>query len=224
MKRLAIALLAVFAIGMSAYAGTVESVTGKVDVLVGGSWKKATVGMTIADGTKIMTAVGASVKIKTTGGYFSVKELSMVTFQERTGQNSSHQTVRVDMGTVGVQFTRAQGMDTSFQVQTPRGTASVRGTEEIVTYYPMSGMTVTVIEGLIIISDAHGNSIPLTQDQIASIAQSGGIFATDDQLVQYFGEFSNLYHDEYSQAAINEILQNVYNLLNSLGLNEPELL
>ncbi len=223
MKRALFTIIITLAAVIGAYAGTVETVTGKVDVLIGGSWKKATVGMNIPDGTKIMTAIDSSVKIKTTGGFFQVKELSMVTFHEQTSDSGSRQAVNVQMGTVNVQFQRVQGTSSSFDVQTPRGTASIRGTWEEVTYYPMTGMQVNVIEGLIVISDNHGNSLPLTQDQLAVIAQASGITATDDLLEQYFGENGNLYHDAISQQQMNEILQNLFQIFgNFINSNEPE--
>jgi hypothetical protein len=208
MKKLFIVLLLCTAAAFQAYAGTIESLTGKVDVMINGAWKTATVGMTIADGTKIMTGMDSTVKIKTTGGFFQVKELSMVTFREQTAENTSHQQVEVDMGTVNVQFQRVQGANTSFRVQTPRGTASVRGTWEEVTYYPMTGMSVTVIEGSIIVVDLNGNSLTLSQDQIAQVSQSG-ITSTDDLLKQYFGDFSNLYLDDISKEQFNQMLQNL---------------
>lgn len=221
MKKLFIVLLLTIAAAFQAYAGTIESVTGKVDVMIGGAWKTATVGMTIADGTKIMTGMDSSVKIKTTGGFFQVKELSMVTFREQTAENTSHQQVQVNMGTVNVQFQRVQGANTSFQVQTPRGTASVRGTWEEVTYYPMTGMSVTVIEGSIIVIDLNGNSLTLSQDQIAQVAQAG-ITATDDLLKQYFGDYGSVNLDDISQEQINQMIQGLFQLILDLGLAKPE--
>lgn len=153
------------------FAGTVKSVKGKVDVMVGSKWTKATKGMYIKNGTKIMTGLNSSIKVQTKTGYFQVRELSMVTYKDKgTGHQ---QTIALKSGKVKVRYKKISGIKTSFKVQTPKGTASVRGTEELVSFSPIAGMTVIVYVGHVDIVDGAGNKIATYEGETGGVLTPG---------------------------------------------------
>ncbi len=164
-------------------AGTIKDMTGKVDVLTGGSWQKASLSMEIKDGDKIMTGISSRVRVETEDGFFEVNELSMVTFKDMNMAGTHDQKLAVQTGKVKVRFTKIQGSPSSFKVQTPSGTASVLGTEENVGYKSYRGMTVFVIDGHVLISDNHGNGFE------AGHGEQGGVSGDH----KFYGNFDNNY-------------------------------
>lgn len=222
MKSLILVLAGLFVAG-AVYGGTVTQVSGDVDCLIGGSWTSAYVGMEISDGTKIMTGLDAELKVSTTGGAYVVEELSMVTFNEETSEEATDQNLDLELGTVDVEFKRASGLSMSFSVSTPKGTASIRGTRERVSYFPSSGMNVQVLLGEIGVYDLAGNSIGVSEGQSAGVGANGGMETGGQNLSGFFGESGSHLDEETAAELLNqliEIFNPYYGILDQLG--EPE--
>ncbi len=224
MKKISFSMLMVI---MTAplFAGTVISVSGKVDVMSGGKWQSAKTGMKISDGTKIMTGVKGFMKVESDHGTFSVKELSMVTYNEKTSGKTVDQSLDMEMGKVQVKFKKIKGIDANFKVKTPKGTASVRGTEKIVTYYPASGMDVTVLEGVVDVLNNFGTVVPTREGQGIQITFDSDFKDKIDEMRERF----ELNQDNWSEndklqwRIINDILDDVFKFDDIPGLsNEPE--
>lgn len=220
MKKLFVSLV-ITALSVPLFAGTVRQVRGDVDVLIGGRWQKAAVGMEVGDNTKIMTSVSSSIRIDNRTGHFIVKELSMVTYQEKTTEKALDQKVSIEVGKVRVRFTKAQNVRSSFRVQTPRGTASVRGTYEDVSYYPSAGMNVDVLEGLIDVGDNNGNSFGAGGGENGGVGNNFNLFSDTDNNQDdsgYNGQFGD---DDTQNGSYGDILRDFFNKWFS-GLGEPE--
>lgn len=214
-------LSAVLFLAVPLFAGTVKEVKGDVDLLIGGKWQKASVGMDVGNNTKIMTGMDSSIRIDNTTGHFIVKELSMVTYSEKVTDKEIDQKVSIDVGKVRVRFAKAKSIKSSFKVQTPKGTASVRGTEEEVGYYPLMGMSVDVILGLIEIADNNGNGSQFGQGENGGVGQNGELYGNSD-LNQQFSDLLQQFSDDDTQ---NDLLEDALDdFFNDLfgALNEPE--
>lgn len=214
-------LLTVLFMAVPLFAGTVKSVKGDVDVLVGSKWQKASVGMDVGDNSKIMTGISSTVRIDNKTGHFIVKELSMVTYHEKVTDKAIDQKISIDVGKVRVRFSKAKSVQSSFKVQTPKGTASVRGTEEDVGYYPLLGMSVEVIEGLIDLADNNGNGGAFGQGENGGVGQDGEMYGNSDLNEEFAGILDMFSDDDTSNEMIEDALKDFFNdLFNALG--EPE--
>lgn len=191
MKKILLAGLGLFLVSV-VYGGTVRDVKGSVELLVQNKWTAAVVGQEVADGTKIMTGVGSSITVDTKGGYFTVKELSMATYGEKTTDKQVDQKVALDVGKVRVRFKKLDGVKSSFKVSTPKGTASVRGTEKDIGYYPGAGMTVFVVEGSVDVTDNSGSSFIAGQNQQSGVGNNGEIYGDNDN-----GEDNSGYNNQF---------------------------
>lgn len=219
MKKIALSLALTVALCVPGFSGTVKEVSGSVDVLVGGSWTEAYVGMTISDGTKIMTGVGGSMTVSMTGGAFTVGQLSMVTYEESSTDSSSSQNLDLQLGSVDVEFSKISGISSSCSVTTPRGTASIRGTRELVMYFPSSGMHVEVLSGHIVVFDLAGNALPAYEGQQALIDEIGVISGSVDLQDQILEGMDDLSEEdiEFIEEVINNFLNGVTDLDDILG-------
>jgi hypothetical protein len=227
MKKFSISVLLVI-LSAPVFAGNIISVSGKVDVLTGGKWQRARVGMKIYDGTRIMTGVKGYMKVQSPQGTFSVSKLSMVTFHEKRSSKNVVQKIDMKMGKVHVKFTHIKGINASFTVKTPQGTASVRGTEKIVTYYPASGMDVQVLRGVVSVFNNFGTVVPTSKGQSLKITLNGDFQDKINVLREKFEldrqDWNN--SDNVKWRIINDILDDVfdYSQIPAIlsALNEPE--
>jgi len=210
MKRLLMVISAV-AIANIMSAGTIKEVSGSVDLLINDKWTPAKVGTEIKDNTKIMTGMSADLKVDTKGGTFEVKELSMVSFHETSTDKTSDQKISIDVGKVKVHFTKIQGIQSSFKVQTPKGTASVRGTEEEVGYFPSLGMQVFVLEGSIDVADQNGSSFIADQGQKANVTSGGDLQGQNDLNSDKTGQNDTKTDNDTQNNSINDNLNNIFN-------------
>ncbi len=198
----------------SAYAGKVKSVKGDVKAMIGGKWQTAKTGMQINDGTAIMTGFSSSVVITYGAGEFKLKELSKATYTEKTKDDKTKSGVNLELGKVKVKYDKqaSQGK-IGFTVQTPDGSASVRGTEELVMYFPDKGMTVIVLIGEVSIENISGivGSLFVGQE-----AQSSGLGLTpnSDIMNEVITGISGLNpsFDETQYQDLLNLLQNYLNL------------
>jgi hypothetical protein len=219
MKKTLIGII-IAALAVPLFAGTVKTVKGDVDVLIGGKWQKASVGMEVGDSAKIMTSVNSTIRIDNQTGHFIVNELSMVTYHEKSDSKKLDQNVSIDVGKVRVRFTKATGIKSSFKVQTPKGTASVRGTEEDVSYYPGSGMDVDVLEGEVDVGDNNGNSFGAGQGENGGVGQNGGLYSDTDNNQDDSGLNNQFGDDDSQNGSIDTALRDFFN--DWLSGNEPE--
>jgi hypothetical protein len=202
------------------FAGKVTEVKGQADVMQDGKWQKAEAGMAIDNNTKIMTGINSSLKIETKGGFYIVKELSMVTFNEISKDKSLDQKVSIEVGKVRVRFTKIAGIKSSFKVQTPKGTASVRGTEKEPSYFPIAGMNVLVIEGSSDISDNNGNSFIARQGESGGVSSDGDIYGESDLDEEAAGYMDQFGDDDIG--SLGDDLSEFFNDYFRLFSNEPE--
>ncbi len=220
MKQAVAFILAVMA-AIPLYAGKVRTVAGSVDVLEGGKWVRARQGMEIRDNTKIMTGMDSSITIDGKAGTVTVRELSMVTYGEKSTDKSVDQKVDLSIGKVRVRFTKARGIRSSFKVQTPKGTASVRGTEKDVFGYPVSGFGVNVLSGGADISDNYGNSFLAGAGEQGGVGGDGGLFGDGDINGGDAGFGNQFGDDDAFNDFLNDFLDDFYNDLFNF-LDEPE--
>lgn len=191
-------LIVMLLFGSIAFGGTVVDVQGKAEALINGKWVPVVNKMDVKDGTKLMTGVGSSMKVQAKAGYFIMREMSMVTYGETVYENSVDQKVSIDVGKVRVRYDKVEGVKSSFKVQTPKGTASVRGTEEEVGFYPTSGMSIEVVEGSINVMDNNGSSFVSTGGEKSGVSSNGKLFGESDVLETDAG-LNNFFSDNDTQ-------------------------
>jgi hypothetical protein len=218
--KLLIAGLILICINTVLFAGKVVEVKGDAELMVNGSWTKAAADMTVADGTKVMTGVGGSIKIQAPVGYFIVNEMSIVTYSEKTSQGKADQSVSVDVGKIRVRYDKVAGIQSTFKVQTPKGTASVRGTEEDVGYYPVSGLKLDVIEGSVNIVDNNGNSFNSSTGESSGVSTGGDIYGESDVVQGDVGYYDSFGYDDTSNDLLKDFIDDT--LHNEPALTEPE--
>lgn len=173
------------------YAGEVVSVQGDVRAFVDKTWQVVKKGDKIASGTKIMTGVKSQVEIQSPYVRCVVKPMSLVTYTEKVaGQNVSTD-VNLKTGTVEVKYNKPPQGKVEFRVQTPKGTASVRGTEEVVSYNSIEGMRVTVLSGHV---EAVGRQ--LFSEQNLGVSPGGKIWDDAEKLNQAVSILDEFKDDE----------------------------
>jgi len=192
------------------FGGVVKEISGSVDVLIDGKWQKAALNMEIKDGTKIMTGLKSSVKVETKGGYYIVKELSLATFNELSTDKSYDQKISLDMGRVRVRFEKIKDVKSTFRVQTPRGTASVRGTEKEIGYNSFSGMDVLVIKGFIDIFDNSGNNLTAGEGQEGGVDENGNLNGNANYIDNKLGIGNEYGDDDYNSESIRDALKSLF--------------
>ncbi len=225
MKRSSL-IAAMLLLASQLFAGKVISVSGKVDVMSGGAWQKARVGMNIDNNTRIMTGVNGQMKVSSAHGTFIVKELSMVTYKETSSDKGTKvdQNLDMKMGKVQVKFQKVDGVKATFKVKTPKGTASVRGTELVVIYYPTAGMDVQVLQHVVDVLNNFGEVVPTAEGQNMMITFEGDFRDKLNELREQFdldpSEWSR--DDQTSWRIINDILDDVFDYTRNNLSNEPE--
>ena len=146
---------------------TVESTQGEAAYKKGNQWLPLSKGQTIEEGTKISTGVKSWAVINIDGSSLKIKELTMMKVFVNQLTADKHDThIGLKHGSLQARVAKIGTLKTSFKITTPVATSSVRGTEEIVSYGPRSGMTIEVLEGTVlgenqfgISNPVHGNSV-----------------------------------------------------------------
>jgi hypothetical protein len=183
------------------YAGEVVSVQGDVRAFVDKTWQVVKKGDQIPSGTKIMTGVKSQVEIQSPYVRCVVKPMSLVTYTEKTaGQNVSTD-VSLKTGTVEVKYNKPPQGKVEFRVQTPKGTASVRGTEEVVSYSAIEGMKVTVLSGHV---EAVGRQ--LFTEQNIEVSPGGTVWDDSEKLKEIVGVLDEV-KDEKTLSEIQDLLR-----------------
>jgi len=148
----ATALITLFIMGFStAYAKiTVVSVKGKAAYKTGRQWKPLKKNMQLEKGTKISTGIRSYVHLNLNGNNLKIRPLSMIKVYENTRSKSRIRTrIGLRRGSIRARVAKSRRIKTIFKVSTPVATSSVRGTIEDVSYGPVQGMRVRVVEGVI---------------------------------------------------------------------------
>lgn len=95
-----------------------------------------------------------------------MKELKLALIQ---GQSYNIQ-VNMLVGRVRVQVPQVRGVNKKFQVHTPDGTASVRGTEKLITFDRNTGTRVHVLKGKVELSASLPGSLPGSVEESKTIS------------------------------------------------------
>jgi hypothetical protein len=128
----------------------VVSAKGDASMFENGQWKPLAKGQTLAEGVKISTGVNSSVVLNIDGSMVTVKPMTSIKIYKNTAGGSVQQTdIGLRHGAVQAKVNKLEKVKTKFTVTTPVATSSVRGTEEIVSYGPVEGMKIQVLEGII---------------------------------------------------------------------------
>ena len=112
------------------FSAQVSAVSGKAEVLSGGSWKPLAVGDLLKNGDVVQTGFKSSLALKIKDSTVDVAALTRMTV-EQLAENSAKDNVRlfVDAGGVTSSVKKTGLKKIGFTVRTPVATASVRGTE-----------------------------------------------------------------------------------------------
>lgn len=112
------------------FSAQVSAVSGKAEVLSGGSWKPLAVGDLLKNGDVVQTGFKSSLALKIKDSTVDVAALTRMTV-EQLAENSEKDNVRlfVDAGGVSSSVKKTGLKKIGFTVRTPVATASVRGTE-----------------------------------------------------------------------------------------------
>jgi hypothetical protein len=163
-----ITLLTALLFASSLYAKiTVESTKGDVAYKKGKQWVPVTKGLTLEEGTKISTGMKSWAVINIENSSVRVEQLTMMKiFQNKLTADSQDTHIGLKHGSLKARVNRIGTLKTSFKITTPVATSSVRGTFEVVSYGPKSGMVIQVLEGTVqggnrrgVSNSVRGNSV-----------------------------------------------------------------
>jgi hypothetical protein len=136
----------------------VVSTKGEAAYMVGSQWKPLTKGLKLAEGTKISTGVKSNAILDIDGTIMTVKPLTSIKIYKNSATADAKETsVGLQFGAVQAKVDKVARVKTKFNITTPVATSSVRGTNEVVSFGPASGMRIQVIEG--VIGAANGNGV-----------------------------------------------------------------
>ena len=141
----------------------VSKVKGTAAYKTANQWQPLNEGMSLNEGTKISTGVNSSVILNIDNHTLTVNPLTMLKIYENSmTRTSSENRIGLRRGTIRAKVARDKRIKTIFKVSTPVATSSVRGTEEIISYGPTSGMKVYMIEGIAVGQSNNGLASTLT--------------------------------------------------------------
>jgi hypothetical protein len=156
MKRLLIITAIALAFANAIFAqsqAVVKEFTGKVEIKVtGGVWEPVTTGMTLDTGASISTGFSSSAVLDLGTSTLRVAPLTRMQLVELIArQGSVSTTLALKVGKVNADVKVAPGLRQQFTVKGPQATAAVRGT-----VFEFDGVTVTVVNGLVHLSNNQG--------------------------------------------------------------------
>ena len=146
---------------------SVTKVSGKVEIQTpGGSWSAVNSGDEIALGTTISTGFRSTAVLQVGSAVLEVKQLTRMRLDElieREGVVKTELFLRV--GRVSAEVKQRQGLQQDFRLRSPVSTAAVRGTS-----FEYDGVNLQVLEGLVALANAYGQSIAVGAGQEVSMA------------------------------------------------------
>jgi hypothetical protein len=124
--------------------GVIKEMRGKVEVQApGGSWRSASIGMTVSQGTTISTGFNSTVLIDLGNSILDVKPLTRLRLEELLEKEGTIQTeLFLKVGKVRAEVKSASGLRQDFKLRSPVSTAAVRGTK-----LDYDGFDVVVFDG-----------------------------------------------------------------------------
>ncbi len=155
-------------ISISGFTAKIVRTTGKVSIQRDGDFSRAKKGMKLKEGDIIVTGSRSAVlfrlKDKSIIEVHALSILKIDTLQGLTstpGQSKKRKKYKVKLklkiGGIRANVTVVKGLKKKFQVQTPKGTASVRGTEKLVRYSQDRGIRLTVTRGTVLLQTNLGS-------------------------------------------------------------------
>ncbi len=182
MNRNALLLLTAIllsATGLSAQEVTITALTDDVEIQVAPSeeFTEAKVGMKLKNGDFISTGFESTATLAfEDNSNVEVAQLTQLRIDEfLMGQNRAKTQLFLRVGSVKAKVSHTASIRSDFSVVTPTCTASVRGSEERVTFEPGFGTTVEYLEGLGIAQDLKGNVTQLRAGDTAKVSSSGNL-------------------------------------------------
>lgn len=137
----------------------VISFTGKAEYQTAEGWEPITVGAQLEQGTVISTGFKSSVVLAIGDSRFTVAALSRIAIDKLVEDNSNYDTeMKLTTGKLQMDVKAKPGKSTSFTVRSPTATASIRGTQGIMS----STGTLQSITGVWTMSSLAPASRPIT--------------------------------------------------------------
>lgn len=119
---------------LSAFEATVVSAKGKVEVQNGEAWKALAVGNTLKKGDVVQTGFKSELVLQIKESTVTVAPLSRLTIEQLAEKETKDETrLYLDTGSLKSNVKKAENRRVGFTVKSPVATASVRGTELVVT-------------------------------------------------------------------------------------------
>jgi len=158
MKRLIILIVAALAITSTAFAQSqvvVKEATGKVEAKTGaGTWRPAPAGTKLALGSFISTGFSSTAILDLGTSTLTVAPLTRMQIVDLVAKQGTVSTsVFLRVGKVHAEVKSTTGVRQDFLLKAPQATAAVRGTE-----FDFDGLTLTVVNGVVLFSNALGQS------------------------------------------------------------------
>jgi hypothetical protein len=174
----------------------IRELTGTVEIKHQNSnmWETAVQGMSIAGGTIISTGFRSYALIGIGESELSVRPLTRLSLTElRSSTNMETINVTLQAGKVRANVTPPAGSRSSFTVQTPSATASVRGTVFEVDIFSLS-----VIEGSVEYSGSYGSAVVVDAGRNSFVNEkTGKAVFTKEMLLTSLSPAQPLAFDSY---------------------------
>ncbi len=160
--------------------------TGKSD------WKKLEIGTKLDAGDEIFTGIRSVVliqledKTKLLVDSLTHFKFAKLKIEKPGAAGSSNVSLSLNLGSLSANVTRGSGMDKSFGVSTPAGTASVRGTKKVVRYAPDKGMDVNVLSGVVDVVSSLNRSLSVSSGSTTSLNSTTGATAPTNVVSQSY--------------------------------------
>ncbi|MDZ7794103.1 MAG: FecR domain-containing protein [Spirochaetia bacterium] len=150
---LLIAVLLLLAAPVYSVNAVIEETKGKVELkAIGGSWRKAEVGMEIGLGTTVSTGFNANAKIAIGDTVLEVKPLTRMELEELIEKEGTIDTeLNLKVGKIKANVRSSAGLQNNFKLRSAQSTAAVRGT-----VFVYDGYTLSVEQGRVSLSNKLG--------------------------------------------------------------------
>ena len=132
--------------------GVFKEVSGKVEYqLPGGSWRKASVGVTVPVGARISTGFNSEASIELKSTLLKVRSLTRMSIEELVEEEGVISTdLNLKVGRVRAEVKSTQGIRHDFRLRSPYSTAAVKGT-----LFEYDGVNIIVYDGTVRYSNVY---------------------------------------------------------------------
>lgn len=179
MKKFWLTMLAVLVMAVAASAAdlnvSVVSITGTAEWRhPNGAWQPVRAGMALAKGDEVFTGPSGRVVLQMNTGRITVNPLSRVTIEANTQVQSAAATILgVQLGNVRALVDHSRPGTQSITVNTPVGSAGIRGSEVDLSYSPDMGAEIEQLAGYAEVENEQGRSSMNLEGQGSSINAEG---------------------------------------------------